>query len=337
LVNIESYQGFEGFERWFGQYGFRILIVFLFFSFFLSGFFDRNDVVFSFFLVNFFVAFLGVVLIIWSGDVFFFRNGMYRMGDRGWLLFTSYFNPNSLSRFLLCGLPFAILYSFRKNFVLAAFLFLLNMIVLYSASSRMAMLSLFMSMLVLFFVLDIKKINKIFLFLAFFLLIGVFFETTYERFQEKYDQIKDNGTSIRIAMLEATIKAVNERPLLGYGPGNAKAVINSDSEFIEVYELFFPGSEHQIALHNTSMLIAIDLGVLGVFIYNFIFVFIGFYLFRLFILSSDFLYLAVFFSLMFVAFMGFTSVIVGENITWIVLGFSLCCIKFRSRENFHAL
>lgn len=337
LVNIQSYQGFEGFERWFGQYGFRVLIVFLFFLLYFSGFFDKNDVVFSFFVVNFFVAFIGVALIVWSGDIYFFRNGIYKMDDRGWLLLTSYFNPNSISRFLLFGLPFSILYSFRKNFILAVFLFLLNMIVLYSASSRMAILSLFMSLFLLIFLLDVKRSYKVLLFLTLFLLIGAFFGEAYERFEKKYNQIQESGTSIRIAMFDATVKAVNERPLFGYGPGNAKVVVNSDSEFIDVYNYFFPNNEHQIALHNTSMLIAIDLGLLGVFIYNFIFIFLGFFLFRAFKLSNDFLYLAVFFSLIFVAFMGLTSVIIGENLTWVVLGFSLCCIKFKSREDFHAL
>ncbi|WP_415893406.1 O-antigen ligase family protein [Neptuniibacter sp. PT8_73] len=337
---VVSYEntGIYGFKYWFGQYAFRIGVVFVVVWLYLYRFFQIDDIARSMFWVNLLVSLTGITLMALFSDLQFFRNGVYRLdeGFKGIIDLTAYYNPNVISRYLILTAPLALYYSYRKSLFMTLLLIASNFAVIYSAGSRMAVLCIFL-MFVLFMIFSkLKMSTKGVIFLIFTVFVFASFDRFYERMERKMEQVSEHGSSIRLAMLDATLDAVEKQPVLGYGPGMAKEVVNSDPEFISVYETLFPGNEHAIALHNTSMLVVLDLGLIALFVFNFLFLLLIYILYRQYRLYGDGMLLACLISVLGVYLMGFTSVSLGENIGWLIIGFAVCCIKSKGaqKENY---
>lgn len=276
-------------------------------------------------LANIIAVALSTCIVIMTSDIMFFRSTVLSFKSPFYEIVrcTSMSNPNVLGRFLVVTFPYAFIYFLQKGNYHIYVLFVLNLFIVICTFSRMSLIIYLLEFLFLFSFVDHSSTRKLILLLLGSLLIYTFSQNLAERINQKTNQIKTYGTTLRIEMLKASLNALKERPLLGYGAGSSMAVINRYSKLTFLCSKI-KGREYQLSQHNTLVLIATEVGYIGLAVYLIMFILLfcrGFSLalktkaatyrkkLNYVILLSSISYFCA----------GFTAVNFGENIGWVAI------------------
>ncbi|UCC39966.1 MAG: O-antigen ligase family protein [Candidatus Aminicenantes bacterium] len=211
---------------------------------------------------NFIVAALAILLVIISKDISAFRKAFSfaPLSLKGFIQATIFFRPNVFARFIVATFPFAFVWMRLRNSKFLTPIIIINAIGIISTVSVMGTLTFFIELIILLFFQ--KKIAKksFFICVAILIIIPFLFIGLSWRFERKMSNLLEHGTGVRIVMYRSALEAIQDKPILGCGPGSAKYVINKSGEITEVSEQIW-GKSHELTLHNSILSIAAEAGI----------------------------------------------------------------------------
>lgn len=197
----------------------------------------------------------------------------FLVGEKNLLLFSTFFNPNCFASYLILILPLAIyklltshnFISLNRYSSLTIILFLC----LFLTASRGAFVSLFIGGIIwLVVVRNVFKINKPLKIIAFFcIIISLLLFLTRPILQERlYSFFNPSHRShlYRMLVYKGTLNIIKNYPLGGTGAGT----------FETVYPDYKLGSVNTKLTHSTYLQIASEMGMIGLFSFLFLFIFI---------------------------------------------------------------
>jgi O-antigen ligase len=231
LANAFYATGFGIFKSWFLI---PIVFAYLIFASFKSEK-SQEKIFLSFYLSA--VAMAGISLVYKIENVLTYDNRLAAF----------YSSPNYLAMYLAPGLIFGF-YFLRKHFFLNIALCSGILSALFLTYSYGTMVSLAISILIMFFVgTDGKKLSKIIL--SAIILLTVFVGT-YQFNQQKISSLFSERSSYasRIMIWEASFLLIKEHPLLGIGPGNFQTSYLSVQKYFPLYLEWAVPQPHNIFL-----------------------------------------------------------------------------------------
>ncbi len=214
-------------------------------------------------------------------------------------------NPNLLAGYLLLVLPVCIALVFeQKNklfkiiFLIGAVLILICLILTGSRGGYIGLIFSFIVSLITFlnYFISYKMTNKkliiiltIFGIIAFILSLTFLFPVITERMLTIFTFREHSSNNYRLNVWIACLKMLKDNVLIGIGPGN--------NTFRLAYGLYMVTGFDALAAYNIFLEIAIEIGLLGCFIFIFIFILSFFKLHYLFWQKNSIFSLGIFISL----------------------------------------
>lgn len=216
---------------------------------------DLNTILETLFLSSIFVSIYGLI--------FYFL-----LEDPAYLIYSTFFNPNCLANYLIMTIPVSYLLFkeekkiLKKNRIFCGILIVFVTLIL--TGSRGAILSLFISFIVFFFLKrEFFKDRSIIisLILIFLISLGILF--TKPVLKEKtvnFFNFHHRSQLFRFLVWKGTLKIIAENIFLGTGYGTFKIV----------YPKYKLGGSNTLMTHNIYLQIPAEIGMLGLFFFLFL-------------------------------------------------------------------
>lgn len=283
------------------------------------------------------VVVVGATIVLLKWDLDFYRNGIYWVSgvERRILDATVYSNPNVLSRFILITTPF-IIYAYIKKPMVMGFLVSCSVLVLSSAASRtgIALYLILLTTIILSLLKRLPRISLYFIVFAFMSGALVVGDIMLDKLEAKKQQYLHYGTTMRIELARASFRMIKEKPLIGYGPGKTKSIINSDEslqDFVQKVE----NERIEIAPHNTFLMISVDSGLPSAIAFVSGFLVLIFSAWKKSMHDRDrekliVQYLGMSVAMFFLS--GFTAVNLSENVGWFAVALLVFALAGRGEE-----